>query len=163
MCVYHSWMFCSVFLSLVIWAPDLWNEFLSLHFATFLQMRNYFWVFTCSASMSHQIPSMHLSVCSRSYSSSSSSLPCLKVNPSSSLCDVHQLLSMLPPVWLLPLFHAPVASLITCHFSAYMLSSPSSTHPFIPSCIKPPLIILPLETTSCVGELIDAPVCLDSL
>lgn len=66
----------------------------------------------------------------------------LKVSPSSSLCDVHHFLSMLPAVWLLPLFHASIASLVTHHSSAYcapLLLHPS-IHPFMhqTSPINPP-------------------------
>lgn len=62
----------------------------------------------------------------------------LKVSPSSSLCDVHHLLSMPPAVWLLPLFHASIASLVTHHSSAYC--APLLLHPSIHPSLHAPYL-----------------------
>lgn len=83
-------------------------------------------------------PSMHLSECLWMFSLLLfllflSSL--LKVNPSSGLCDVHHLLSTLPPVWLLPLFHASIASLAT---PLLCLLCPSPPHPSIHPSLHAP-------------------------
>lgn len=78
----------------------------------------------------------------------------LKVNPSSGLCDVHHQCD-----FLLYSMHPLHPSLPTTS-----LPLPPSIHPSIhPITHQPSPTVLPLETSSCVGELIDAPVCLDSL
>lgn len=160
----HAWRICSLFLLLVVWAPELPNKVMSLHFDLLIHrmflLRKHeelaILSFRCPASMS--LHPQHASVCLWMFSLLLFLSSMLKVNPSSSLCDAHHqcdffLYSMHP---LHPSLHT--TSLPT------MPPPPSSIHPSLHPIMhqtSPP--ILPLETTSCVWELIDAPVCLDSL
>lgn len=121
---------CSVLLLL----EHLENKFLSLYFTCDLlvlkKKKWAVWSFGCSASMTVH-PSMHLSECLWMFSFLLFLSSILKVNPSSRLppasfvCDVHHLLFILPPPyllrqqWLVSLIHASVASLVTRHLSAY--------------------------------------------
>lgn len=98
--------------------------------------------FRCPNSMPVH-PSMHLSVCKSSWSSSSS-LPCWRSAPvTASLlhppCDVQHLF-ILHKQWLLPLFPSSVASLVTFHLSAYFAIFPhhhTCIHPSLHTSVLP--------------------------
>lgn len=117
------------------------------------------------------------SVCEHCRSSSSSSLlfSPVKVSPSSRpphpplVCDAHHLLSILPSL------HSPPAVTSSIIHPSPLISAHCAPPPFIhPSISLPPPLSLSsphhsltsppqLESTSCVGELIDTPFCLGSL
>lgn len=145
----HTVKICSLFLLSVVWAPELPNSYLialsqnvSPTYSKYEELA--ILSFRCPACMS--LHPQHASVCLWMFLLLPFLSSMLKVSPSSSLWCA-------PPVWPLPLFHASITSLITRHFSAhYAPLHPSIIH--LMHQTSPP--VHPLETMSCVWELIES-------